>query len=268
MSWESSLLIYFSGTGNTKMAAEVVAEATADELVDLGAKYKVGDFDLAVKQGDALGIAFPVYRWSTPRIVDEFFRKARFVTDDGNPYKPGYVYAIDIYGYFPGSEIAFLESIISKRFGFAFDATFEIPSVANCIYVSNPPNPTKQAEENAREEAAARRVANQIANRELVREGRGTPLGRLLSKMTGTQSKLRSTKQFHVETDKCTSCGTCMRICPTNTISMHGGHPLWTGDNCTECLACIHRCPEGAMEYGFISKGRRRYVNPILKEGN
>lgn len=268
MRWEDPLLIYFSGTGNTRKAAEIVAETNADELVDLGAKYKADDYDLIVRQGDALGIAFPVYRWSTPRIVDEFFRRARFITDDGRPYKPDYAYALGVYGYFPGSEIAFLESIMAERFGLSFDATFGIPSVANCIYVSNPPDPAKQAEGNAREEAAAKRAAKLIADRESVREGRGTLFGRLLSKATGTQSKSRPIGQFRVKPDRCISCKTCVRICPTNTISLRGGRPTWAGGDCTECLACIHRCPEEAIEYGRISEGRRRYVNPILEEGS
>lgn len=39
-------------------------------------------------------------------------------------------------------------------------------------------------------------------------------------------------------TDACISCGLCERICPTGTISMQAGKPVWT-DTCVQCVACI-----------------------------
>lgn len=260
------MIIFFTATGNSYDAARIIAEATGDEMVSLGKQYKQGDFELHVKQGEDFGIVFPVYRWSTPRIVDEFFRKVKFVTDDGEPFRPGYAYAVEIYGYFPGEEMAYLENLIGRTCGITIDATFQIPSVATCIYVSNPPNIDKQAEQIAKEEFAAETVAKRIKAKEHVREAKGTPLGRLLSKATGTEEKPRPIKQFNVNLEKCTSCGTCAKVCPTNTIRMESGHPVWQGDDCTECLACVHRCPAEAIEYGKISKGRRRFTNPILKE--
>lgn len=258
------MILYFSGTGNTYDAARLIAKATGDELVSIGARYKAGDFILKVRQGEDLGIVFPVYRWSTPRIVDEFLRKAVFETDDGEPFKPSYCYAVDVYGYFTGAEVRYLANLLEREHGIALDASFEIPSVANCIYVSNPPKPDAQKAQIAKEERVAMEVSNKISSKARSLEAKGNPMGRLLSKATGTEEKLRPIKQFNVNLEKCVSCGTCARICPTNTIVMEGGHPVWQGDDCTECLACVHRCPEQAIEYGKVSVGRRRYMNPVL----
>lgn len=259
------MIIYFSGTGNTKMAAQMIAESTGDRLMDLGAAYKADMFDIQVAQGEDLGIVFPVYRWSTPRIVDEFFRKANFVTSDGEAYKPGYAFAVDVYGYFPGAEVEYLEKLMRSRFGISFDATFEVPSVANCIYVSNPPRAERQKEQTIKEREAVEDVAQAISSHSKRREAKGNVIGRLLSKATGTEEKPRPTKQFRVDSTRCVSCSTCERICPTNTILIEEGHPVWQGGDCTECLACVHLCPAEAIDYGSISKGRRRYANPILK---
>lgn len=260
------MIIYFSGTGNSLAAARIIANATGEDLFDLGDAYKRGAFRVEIEQGSNLGIVFPVYRWSTPRIVDEFFRKAKFVTPDGSPFRPTYAYAVDIYGYFPGAEVSYLNDLLQKEQGFGLDASFEIPSVANCIYVSNPPSPERQGKQNKREEEVAHAVAQRIVAQERVMEATGRVLGRLLSKATGTEEKPRSVKAFSVDRSKCISCGICARVCPTNTIKLQDGHPVWSGDDCTECLACIHRCPTEAIQYGFISKGRRRYQNPILKQ--
>lgn len=260
------MILYFSATGNSLDAAQLIAQATGDRLVSIGKMYKEGDFTLDVSQGEDLGIVFPVYRWSTPRIVDEFLRKAEFKTDDGSPYKPGYAYAVDVYGYFPGAEVDYLERLLEKEHGFGFDATFEVPSVANCIYVSNPPSVERQRKQIADEEEAASTVAQDIKQRVKTRNAKGNPIGRLLSKATGTEEKPRPIKQFIVDLERCTSCGTCAKICPTNTIVMEDGHPVWQGDGCTECLACVHRCPADAIDYGKISRGRRRYCNPALSD--
>lgn len=261
------MILYFSGTGNTYDAASIISGVNDDRLVSIGEKYKAGDFDLDVEQGEDLGIVFPVYRWSTPRIVDEFLRKAEFRTDDGKPFAPGYCYAVDVYGYFPGAEVRFLGELLQREHGIALDASFEVPSVANCIYVSNPPKPEVQEKQTRREEDAAVRVAERIVKRQHGFEAKGNPIGRLLSKVTGTEEKPRSIEQFNADPGKCTSCGTCERACSTNTIVLRDGHPVWQGDDCTECLACVHRCPTEAIEYGKISRGRRRYVNPVFAGG-
>ena len=66
-------------------------------------------------------------------------------------------------------------------------------------------------------------------------------------------------------TDKCVGCGTCAEVCPTNTIRMVNGIPIWEGDACTQCLACLNRCPQEASQFGKSTVKRRRYLNPVLK---
>ena len=58
--------------------------------------------------------------------------------------------------------------------------------------------------------------------------------------------------------DACIGCGQCVRLCPTNNITLREGKPVWGGD-CTHCMACICRCPAEAIEYGRKSIGKPRY---------
>ena len=57
----------------------------------------------------------------------------------------------------------------------------------------------------------------------------------------------------------CNGCGLCEKKCPLGNITMTDGKPQWHGD-CTHCMACIAYCPTEAIEYGSISKGKRRYT--------
>ena len=58
--------------------------------------------------------------------------------------------------------------------------------------------------------------------------------------------------------DACTGCGQCARLCPTGSITLREGKPVW-GPGCTHCMACICRCPAAAIEYGKKSRGKPRY---------
>ena len=67
---------------------------------------------------------------------------------------------------------------------------------------------------------------------------------------------------IQIDKEKCTGCGLCAKLCPTCTITLHDGHPVWE-DNCTHCMACITRCPAEAIEYGKKSLGKPRYRCPV-----
>ena len=44
------MIFYFTGTGNSLAAAQTIARATDDLLVDIGAAYKYKDFDFTLAQ--------------------------------------------------------------------------------------------------------------------------------------------------------------------------------------------------------------------------
>lgn len=55
-----------------------------------------------------------------------------------------------------------------------------------------------------------------------------------------------------IDTEKCTKCGTCVKLCPTNAIddeSLDIDSKL-----CINCMACVKLCPEGARVVEFKMK--------------
>ncbi len=47
--------------------------------------------------------------------------------------------------------------------------------------------------------------------------------------------------------EKCTACGACIDICPTDTIVLKNGKAFVKIDNCRNCKICIKACPENAF---------------------
>ena len=97
------MIFYFTGTGNSLAAAQTIARATDDLLVDIGAAYKYKDFDFTLAQGEQLGFVFPVYNYTTPPIIDAFLKRARFRTGNKETFTPDYCFAVISCGAFVGS---------------------------------------------------------------------------------------------------------------------------------------------------------------------
>jgi electron transfer flavoprotein alpha subunit len=51
---------------------------------------------------------------------------------------------------------------------------------------------------------------------------------------------------INVDTEKCTGCGICERICPFAAVKIVEKIAI-IGDECTLCGACVPQCPEGAI---------------------
>lgn len=71
-------------------------------------------------------------------------------------------------------------------------------------------------------------------------------------------------KQYKVS-DKCTSCGACMKICPVGNISMMDGKVTF-GDNCNQCMGCIQWCQNHAIDYQGKAEKRKRYHHLDIKK--
>ena len=68
------MILYFSGTGNSKYAAQRIADALGDEIVNLNDRIKSGDTS-PVETGERLVIVTPTYAWRIPRVVRDWLLK-------------------------------------------------------------------------------------------------------------------------------------------------------------------------------------------------
>lgn len=248
------MVVYFTATGNSQYAAEKIAAAANDRLLDMGRAVRRGDFRLELKEGEPLGFVFPVFAWTLPGIVELFLRKME-VTG----YAGQYVYGVFTCGESSGHTGAALASALKERgITLNYAATLVMPD--NYIIWSNIPPKERLERMLDAADGQLKAIVAAIAGRDNKPPAGGRPemMCLPLEPAEGGRIKLWVT-------DKCTGCGLCRAICPMGCIRQSGTEkPVWEG-LCTQCLACLHRCPAGAIEWGRETMGKIRYANPRVK---
>ena len=244
------MILFFSGTGNSKYAAQHIADALGDVPTDLNRRIKAGDSS-PIETGERLVIVTPTYAWRIPRIVREHLLK----TELRGAKRAWFVMTC-------GSEIgnaAKYNRALCAEKRLECMGTAQIVMPENYIAMFSAP----QADEARRIVAEAEPDFERIIA--AVRAGeRFPPTRRSLYDrfMSGPINPIFY--RFCVKADAftagsaCTGCGQCARRCPLNNIELQSGKPVW-GKRCTHCMACICYCPTGAIEYGRKSAGKPRY---------
>lgn len=247
------MILYFSGTGNSRYAAEFLAQALGDQAEDVGLWIKEG------RKGEFHAdrpwvIVAPTYGWQLPHVLMEFLQTAEF---SGSQM----AYFVMTCGGDIGNAAQSIQSLCRRK-GLTYQGVLEVVMPENYIALFSAP-------EKAEAQAILRKALptlNQgavwIAEGKPFPEKRVTCLDCLKSGLVNRvfyQFVIRA-KPFY-STEACTGCGRCVELCPLNNIHLAERHPHW-GNRCTHCMACICGCPAEAVEYGRRSRGKVRYWCP------
>lgn len=244
------MIIYFSGTGNSKYCAEMLASELKDEIVDSFGFIRDGIAGEFVSEKPWVFVA-PTYCWRLPRIFEDFIKSADFSGSRD-------AYFVMTCGSDIGNAQKYIKELCdSKQLNYKGVAEVVMPE--NYIAMFSVPG----KEESERIVRAASRplhkAIKQIYGGEVLTGPKVNFIGKLTS---GPVNPLFYTfavkaKPFYSK-EQCISCGKCVELCPMNNIKLVDGRPQW-GKSCTHCMACICRCPASAIEYGSKSKGKPRY---------
>ncbi len=251
------MILYFTGTGNSRHIAQLMAENLKDEIIDVTKLIKNGKTGEFTSEKPYIFVA-PTYAWRIPKIFKEWIEKSRF--------------GINKNAYFVltcGSEIGaagnYIEKFATKK-GFIYQGSAQVVMPENYLIMFDPTPKEKDAEIIMSATENTIKLCEKIANGHAFDRVEIPFVGHLQSGIVNSSfyTFYVSAKKFY-HTDACISCGKCVENCMTNNITLKDGQPVW-GKNCTHCMACICKCPTEAIEYGKNTKGKRRYVFKTDKE--
>ena len=247
------MVIYFSGTGNSRFVAERIAELTGETALNATEyikEHKTGRFE---QPGNYVFVS-PVYVSAPPKPFMDFIRESRF---------PGQVRAYFVMtcaGGMGGSP-EYCRKLSAEK-GFSYLGTAQVIMPQNYLVFFK----TNSAE-----------TCSSIINAALPKIDRIVSAVKASEELPDSNMKkweylstamildlyyrhFMNPKPFRT-TDRCISCGKCVSVCPENNITLTGGRPQW-GDRCIHCMACINLCPKDAIEYGRLTAGKPRYKGP------
>lgn len=244
------MILYFTGTGNSRYVAKRIAEALGDELFGMNDRIKAGDTSSVAADG-RLVIVTPTYAWRIPHIVRDWLVKTDF---------PGAKQAWFVMTC--GSEIgnaAGYNRTLCQEKNLAYLGTAQIVMPENYIAMFNAPQAAEARQIVAKAEPDIDRAISAMKANQAFAPPRNNLYDRFMSGSVNPifYAAFVKAKAFKAG-DSCIGCGQCAKLCPTNNISIHDGKPVWGGD-CTHCMACICYCPAEAIEYGKKSLGKPRY---------
>lgn len=244
------MILYFSGTGNSRYLAGELARALEMPALDLNQRIKAGD-TAPVQTGPDLVLVTPTYAWRIPRIVERWLeatplpeaRRIWFVMDCGSE-----IGSADRYN----RQLAARKQLLPM-------GTAPVVMPENYIALFSAPDKAQARQIVERADPALRQAIRCIRAGEPFAPTRSSLCGRFMSGPVNPVFYRFFVKAgpFRAE-DRCTGCGQCVQRCPLNNIRLDQGRPVW-GSQCTHCMACICYCPVQAIEYGKKSQGQPRY---------
>ena len=244
------MVLYFTGTGNSRHIAERIAHALNDTLISLNDRIKSGDITPLAVNG-RLVLVMPTYAWRIPRIVRDHLlrtelrgaRETWFVMDCGGEI---------------GDADKYIRQLCSRK-SFDYMGVKQIVMPENYVAMFGVPNDEQAARIIEKAQPDITDASETIKAEKKFAQPRRNAYDKLMSDIVNPVFyKFFVKADAFTANDKCIGCGKCAKMCPLNNIELKNSKPVW-GKNCTHCMACICLCPTKAIEYGKKSVGKPRY---------
>lgn len=253
------MIICFSGTGNTALAARALASHFSNERVLMLSAEQLLNPSATILETDDSRIvwAFPTYAWGIPPVVERFIDCVNLKCSASVKH-----YMLTTCGDDMGYTDRQWRKKMTKR-GFSPKGAYAVRMPNTYVFLPGFDVDSKDLATQKLKDAPARIAA--IA--QSIKEGGSDLL------IPGALPWLKSAiirpffnkflmipKKFGFN-QGCTTCGACSRVCPMQNITITPEGPSWL-NNCAFCLRCYHSCPRHAITYGKSTNGKGTYLAP------
>lgn len=242
------LIVYFSGTGGTRLAAESFEAA----LKGRGCEVLLHSLDIRefrqnreryagiAEQLDQILLIYavhamdapePVYRWIASMPEGKGLKTAVISVSGGGEVWPN-----------TSCRVAVIKALERKGYPVTYEAMLVMPS--NWITQGN--DHVVMHVLNKLPETAAR-ISDELLSGK-TRRSRFRLSTRILMPLSRLEKGQTAVFGRNLEAGSaCSGCGWCMESCPMGNIHLEEGRPVF-GDGCIICLRCVYGCPSKAIK--------------------
>ena len=258
------MIFYFTGTGNSLWVAKMLSETFHETLISIATELnekKEENLVYSLRADEKIFFVYPVHSWGPAVSIMRFIARLKLENYFHQP-----IYSVATCG----DECGYANRLLGKALNsrqLVLTNAYSVTMPNNYILLPGFSVDSKEIEKKKLEQAPIRmaeiiKAIQTEKTLDLYHKG-GAPWIKTYLVYPLFANLAIGKNSFRV-TDACISCGLCERICPTQTIRMKDGKPIWT-DTCVQCVACIHRCPVRAIEYGKETIKKGRYYHPEIK---
>jgi flavodoxin/ferredoxin len=248
---KSVLLIVFSGTGNTLLAAEMLRDRFTESGLRADIWDITGEGQFDPTEYDVIGLGYPVYAFNTPLFFLNFVKS--LALQGSLRSKRVFIFKTSGEPSFPNNASSFSLMKALKNCEIIGDYHFLMPY--NIIF-RFPEGLVKQLYCYAQRYSAL--IAANITNGNAA--GAFVPISlfsRFISfvfKIQGPGANINGIL-YRVNRRKCTLCKRCVRDCLSKNIRM-ANNKFHFGFNCQMCMRCSFFCPADAITIGILNPWR------------
>ena len=279
------MILYFSGTGNSKWAAKTLALETGDTLVSIPEVIN-SNCSFTLEKDEHVGFIFPIHGWRVPSIVKEFITKLTIKTKgEDTSHIKHYCFCLVTAGDTIGKAIErFQQQLKSVTVNDALSLKAVCSLIMPESYVGLPGMDVDTKEKELKKKELASKQLKEFSNilkqrphkdsnqiwgwNQLIRG----PIPSFFSGPVGGffERFLITDKPFHVDSRRCVKCGICANVCPVGDIKGGLGYePEWLHNGkCLTCFSCYHHCPHHAIEFGKRTQKKGQYFYNRLSKRN
>lgn len=245
------MVLYFTGTGNSRFIARKLGDLLGDSIYSIGDDLRNGRTG-HFTQESTLVFVVPTYMSRMPPKVEKYIQDSDF-------FGCGCAYFIFSAAQAVGNAEKYCKRLCDKK-NLIYMGTAAVKSPANYVVMYDVLPKSKAEQEMERSIPAMEKLADQMRHHSMIKLDDSFGGHKPFSVLAPAILKMASAKGFHVS-DACISCGSCERVCPLGNVSLQNGKPVW-GTKCTHCMGCISVCPQKAIDYGKKTQDRNRYYLP------
>ena len=261
------MILYFSGTGNSKYVAKRIADALGDKILNLNDRIKASDTSL-VETGERVIIVTPTYAWRIPRVVRDWLLK----TELRGAKQAWFVMTC-------GSEIGnadrYNRELCAEK-AISCMGTAQIVMPENYIAMFFAPQADKARQIVAQAEPSIDRAIAAIQRNQPFAPTRNNLYDRFMSgPVNPIFYKFFVKANAFTASSACIGCGQCVPLCPRNALSLEkaekGRHAVIDKERCIGCYECVTACKQGAIgvdtpnEYSDFAERMAEYAYGAVK---